>query len=210
MFKSLICVAILAAATASAQEWDVGITGGFAMANDLTVKNGANSANAGFKNGAVFGVYAGQDMYRYWSGEANYLYRRSDLKMEGNGKSSTLDGHTHLITGDILAHFRPRGARIRPFVSFGGGIKLMVGTGNEGIQPLGNTLAALTATNETMPVGEVGAGVKIQLSKMVRLRLQVRDFISGKPNDVISTVPGATMSGFSNDILGTVSLGLTW
>ncbi|MEQ1946824.1 MAG: outer membrane beta-barrel protein [Bryobacteraceae bacterium] len=210
MFKSLICVAILAAATASAQEWDVGVTGGLGMANNLTVKNGSTSADAGFKNGAVFGVYGGQDMYRYWSGEANYLYRRSDFKIEGNGKSATLDGHTHLITGDILAHFRPRGSRIRPFVSFGGGVKLMVGTGNENpSQPLG-TLAALTATTETLPVGEIGAGVKIQLSKMLRLRVQVRDFISGKPQDVIATAPGSTLSGFSNDILGTVSLGLTW
>ena len=149
-------------------------------------------------------------MYNYWSGEANYLYRKSDLKIDGNGRSADLAAHTHIITGDILAHFRPKGASIRPFVSFGGGVKLMVGTGNENPnQPLGS-LAALTATNETLPVGEVGAGVKIQLSKMVRLRVQVRDFISRKPQDVIATAPGATLSGMSNDILATVALGLTW
>lgn len=210
MLKSLMCAAVLVAATASAQEWDVGIIGGIGFAKDLTVKNASASASTGFKNGVAYGVYGGEDMYNYWSGEANYLYRKSDFKLEGGGKSVDFAGHTHLITGDLLAHFTPRGSRFRPFVSFGGGVKLVVGTGQESAnQPLGN-LAALTATNEVLPVGEIGGGVKFQVSKMVRIRLQVRDYLSTKPKDIIATAPGATLTGFSNDLVGTISLGLTW
>ena len=139
MLKGLLCAALLAAATASAQEWDAGIIGGVGIAKDFTVKNSTTSASTGFKNGVLFGVYGGQEMYKYWSGEASYIYRKSNLKIDGNGKSADLAAHTHLITGDILAHFRPKGASIRPFVSFGGGIKLIAGTGNENpSQPLGN------------------------------------------------------------------------
>jgi len=219
MLKGLICAVVLAAATASAQEWDVGIVGGYGIGRDLTVTNPFATASTGFKNGGVFGVYGGQDMYRYWSGEANYLYRNSHLKLDSNGTAEDFAAHMHLITGDMLAHFAPKGSRFRPFVSFGGGIKLMVGTGDESRpQPLGacgttnnpKCFAALTATNEVLPVGEVGAGVKFQVSKMFRVRLQVRDFISPKPKDVISTGPGATLSGISNDIIATVGLGLTW
>jgi hypothetical protein len=210
MRKGLICAVVLAAATASAQQWDVGIVGGIGMATDFTVKNASTSAAAGFKNGAVFGAYAGEDSFRYWSGEVNYLYRQSNFKLEGAGKSADFAGHTHLITFDMLGHFRPKGSRIRPFVSFGGGAKVMVGTGQESAnQPLGS-LAALTNTREILAVGEVGAGVKIQVTKRFRIRVQVRDFISQKPQDVIATAPGATLSGMSNDILGTVSLGWSW
>ena len=111
----------------------------------MTVKNATTSASASVVTGLTLGAYAGQNMYRYWSGEVNYLYRVGDLKLAGNGQSVTFGAHTHLITGDFLAHFRPREARIRPFISFGGGIEIMEGTGQEAFnQPLGN-LAALTA-----------------------------------------------------------------
>jgi hypothetical protein len=188
----------------------LGVIGGFGYAPDLTVKNSVTSASTGYANGGVIGVYAGQDMYRYWSGEANYLYRMSNLKLSGNGKSVEFGGHTHIITGDFLAHFRPTGARIRPYISFGGGIEVVQGTGTESAtQPLGN-LAALTHTNEVKPVGEAGVGVKVQLTRHVRLRVQVRDFISSAPNEVITPAPGASISGIVNDIVGMGTLALTW
>jgi hypothetical protein len=70
----------------------LGVIGGFGYAPDLTVKNSVTSASTGYANGGVIGVYAGQDMYRYWSGEANYLYRMSNLKLSGNGKSVEFGG----------------------------------------------------------------------------------------------------------------------
>lgn len=215
MLKGLICAAVVLAATAAyanaqEQQWELGAIGGVGFSPDLTVKNATISASAGVKTGLTLGIYAGQDMYRYWSGEATYLYRAGDLKLEGSGKSVSFGAHTHLITGDFLAHFRPRGARIRPFVSFGGGVEVMVGTGQESAtQPLG-TLAALTATREVLPVGEAGVGVKVQLSKHLRLRVQVRDYFSQAPNDVIAPAPGATLSGLRQDVIGMGAIALTW
>ena len=219
MLKVWIGVLALTAATASAQNWDVGVSGGYGFENNLTVNNGSGSATTGFHNGGVFGIYGGQDTYRYWSGEANYLYRFSDLKLSEGGVSERFDAHTHLITGDLLAHLRPRESRIRPFFSFGAGLKIIVANGNEGTaQPLGQNcfnanptcFAALTDTREVQIVGEVGAGVKVKLSNRLQLRVQVRDFLSGRPHDVIAAGPGASISGFPNDIIGTVALGITW
>jgi hypothetical protein len=213
MLRGFLCAAVLFAATAtlaSAQEWELGAIGGFGYSPSLTVKNATASASTGVKTGVTVGFYAGQEMYRYFSGEANYLYRTGDLKLEGSGQSVSFGAHTHLITGDFLGHFRPRGARIRPYISVGGGIEVMQGTGQESAtQPLGN-LAALTATREVLPVGEVGAGVKIQLSPRLRLRVQVRDYISQSPNDVIAPAPGATLSGLRHDVIGMGALALTW
>ena len=81
----------------------------------------------------------------------------------------------------------------------------MEGTGNESAtQPLG-TLAALTATREVLPVGEAGLGVKFQVSEHIRLRVQVRDYFSKAPDEVIAPAPGASLSGLRQDIIGTVS-----
>ncbi len=95
---------------------------------------------------------------------------------------------------------------------------MIEGAGNEGTaQPLGNCFtagptcyAALTSTQEVQLVGEIGVGVKVQLANHFRLRIQVRDYISPKPNQVIAPGPGATLTGFPNDVVGTVSLGFTW
>jgi hypothetical protein len=213
MLKGLVWTLVLAAAPAIAQEparWELGVIGGFGYAPSLTVRNSAASASTGFAKGGVIGFYAGEDSYRYWGGEATYLYRMSDLKLSGSGKSVKFGGHTHLITGDFLAHFRPVGSHIRPFISFGGGVEVIQGTGEESAaQPLGN-LAALTATREVLPVGEAGAGVKIQLRPHLRLRVQVRDYISAAPNEVIAPAPGAVIHGFVNDIIGMGTLAWTW
>src|ERR1022692_4628294 len=119
MLRGLICTVVAVAATAAyaqAQEqppgqlWEVGGIGGVGYSPNLTVSNGASKASTGVQMGPVVGVYGGEDMYRYWSGEATYLYRAGDLKLAGSGQSASFGAHTHLITGDFLAHFRPRGA----------------------------------------------------------------------------------------------------
>ena len=116
MLKGFICAVVFAASAtlASAQTWELGAIGGFGYSPSLTVKNATTSASAGMKTGVTVGVYAGEELYRYFSGEATYLYRAGDLKLEGSGKSVSFGAHTHIITGDFLGHFRPRGARIRP------------------------------------------------------------------------------------------------
>jgi hypothetical protein len=211
-----MCVLFLAAATACAQEWDVGVIGGFGASNDLTAKRGDGAtASVGVKSGAVYGVYGGEDMYRYWSGEATYLYRQSTLKESTSSVSESFAAHTHLMFGEILGHFAPRESRLRPFLSFGGGLKLLAGTGDEGApQPLclsANTcFAALTATRQVQPVGVVGAGLKYKVNNHLRLRVQIRDFISTKPQDVISPGPGSHLSGLPNDFVGTFSVGYIW
>jgi len=215
MLKSLTCAAVMMAAAAglaSAQEpeWEVGAIGGAGFSPDLTVKNATTSASASVRPGITAGVYGGQDMYPFWSGEATYLYRDGNLKLSGNNQSASLSAHTHLITGDFLAHFKPRGAHIRPFISFGGGIEILEGTGQESFnQPLGN-LAALTATREVLPVGEIGAGVKVRLANHLQLRVQARDYISQAPHEVIAPAPGAKLAGIRQDIIATVALGLVW
>ncbi len=211
MLKKLALTGLLAAGVACAQEWEVGAIGGYGYAPHLTVNKGSASAETGIGSGGVVGVFAGEDMYKFWSGEVRYLYRFDDLKLSsGNVTTPNFGAHTHIVTADFLGHFRPKGSTFRPFIAFGGGAKVMVGSGIESAgQPLGS-FAALTATHETLPVGDVGGGVKIDLHKNLRLRVEMRDYISPAPNKVIAPAPGASMGGVLNDFQGMVGLSLTW
>ena len=216
MLRAWMCVVFLAAVTASAQQWDVGMIGGYGVGNSITVKrDDGTSANTGFRDGAAFGVYGGEDTYRYWSGEVSYMYRQSTLKENTSAVSETFAAHSHIVTGALLAHFAPRESRVRPFLSAGGGVRLVVANGREGVpQPLcvtGNScFAALTATHQLQAVAVVGGGVKFRLTKHLGMRAEVRDFVSGKPREVIVPGPKATLSGVPLDYIGTVSLGIIW
>jgi hypothetical protein len=206
MVKGFLFVCCFAASVASAQEWYVGGTGGYAFAPDLTVKSPAGSANAGFVNGGAVGGFFGADTYNYWGGEVRYLYRFSDLKLSSGGTSVHFGAHTNIIHADFLGHFRPRESRIRPFIAFGAGIKVLQGTGAESAdQPLGD-IAALTHTLETLPVADVGAGVKVNFGKAWQVRFEVRDYLSPAPNKVILPDPGGSISGWVNDVVGLVSI----
>jgi hypothetical protein len=69
---------------------------------------------------------------------------------------------------------------------------------------------ALTATKETLGMVDVGAGVKINLHRHVRFRVEMRDFISPAPTNVIAPAPGATVHGIMNDIQVLGAFSLTW
>jgi len=198
------------AAGAYGQTWEVGAMGGYGYAPSLTVTAPAGSANTGFENGGTVGAYGGEDTPGHFGGEARYLYRYSNLKLYSGNTSVSFGGHIHIIEGNILAYFRPKGSRLRPFVAFGGGIKVLQGTGVESAsQPLGR-FAALTATREILPTADVGVGIKLDLKKHMRLRVEVRDYISASPSGVIAPAPGAGIGGISHDILGLAGLGYTW
>jgi hypothetical protein len=76
-------------------------------------------------------------------------------------------------------------------------------------QPLAR-FAALTATHEILPTAGVGVGVKIALKQHVRLRVEVRDYISAAPSGVIAPAHGLSINGISHDILGLAGLSYTW
>jgi opacity protein-like surface antigen len=208
----LTCCALLAAGAAFAQSetLEVGAIGGFGMARDFTITSPAGSAKAGFSNGPAIGAFFGGDSGDHWGGEVRYLYRFSNLRLSGTGGEAKFDSHTHIVHGDILAYFKPRSAKVRPFIAFGGGVKGIFGTGIESAaQPLGR-FAGLTNTHELLAMADVGAGIKYAVSKNVRIRVEVRDYMSKRPNKVIAPAPGTSVSGFLNDIVASASVSYSW
>ena len=113
---------------------------------------------------------------------------------------------THTINYDFLLHFKPSDAKVRPFVSAGAGIKFYRGTGTEAVtQPL-SQYALLTKASDLTGVVSVGGGVKIKLGKNAWLRLDVHDYMSPFPKQVITPNVGANVEGWLHDIVPMVAI----
>jgi len=214
----LATLAILGAGSTACQaqsseagpKWEIGVLGGGGFYNSASVSSPAGSGDAGIKNSVAVGAFLGNDLYKHLGGELRYEFFPGDLKVSSGGTEATFSGLAHAIHYDFLFHFAPKGSRIRPFVSAGGGVKLYQGTARATVtQPL-SALALLTNTHEIKGLGVFGGGVKAQVSSHVMLRFEVQDFLTPFPRQVIAPAPGAKISGLLNDIVFLAGLGITF
>lgn len=203
----VICAALLAAGLpAAGQNWEVGAGGGFGFYTNKTVTAGSLSGETGFERGFAAGGWLGNDISEYFGGEFRYTYRKNDLKLSSGSTKVTFTGDSHIIHYDFLIYAARRGSKVRPFAAVGGGIKVYRGTGaTQAVQPLSN-LALLSPVTETKGLGSVGGGVKFQIAPGVVLRVEVRDFITPFPKQVIVPSIGASVSGIIHDIVPMVGI----
>ena len=67
--------------------------------------------------------------------------------------------------------------------------------------------ALLTKARQAQPVVSLGGGVKVKLPRNLVLRVEVRDYASPFPVEVISPAAGAKISGWLHDIVPLVGIG---
>lgn len=159
---------------------------GAGFANDLTVSNAAGSASAGLANGMTAGVILGHDLYSRVSGELHYTIDFSDLRVSSGATSATFGGQTHSVDYDVLIHARSAESRVRPFALAGGGMRDFRGVGTEeAYQPL-SSFALLTKTSQWTPTVTFGGGVKFAITRRLLLRVELRDYFSRFPTQVIA------------------------
>jgi hypothetical protein len=202
----ILMVLFVTAATAAAQQWELGVSAGFGYLRNPAVTSAAGAGTAGFKDGMAFGAVAGNDMYDRLSGEMHYLYRVSNLKVTAGGQEAGFGGETHVVHYDLLVHMAERGARIRPFLAGGGGIKVYRGTGTEQAYQPANKFALLTKTQEIKPLVSAGGGVKVALTDSLLLRMEFRDYMTPFPSEVVAPAPGARIKGWLHDFVPTVGI----
>jgi hypothetical protein len=202
----LLSVLGLLPMTMAAQNWEIGASGGGSFYTSSDVVKGNSSVQASFSPGFTAGFILGQDMGRYWGGEIRYDFQRNDAKLDGNGGKATFGAQSHTIHYDFLLHFKPSGEKVRPYISFGAGVKQFRGTGPEVVsQPL-SEFALLTLTTDTTPVAVVGFGVKVKAGKKSSVRVEMKDFISPVPSKVFAPNRGASVSGWIHNFVPTVGV----
>jgi hypothetical protein len=208
-FVSIMFLASLATAPAAlAQKWEVGLAGGGSFYTSQTVQNPAGNGSAGLSDGFGVSAWLGNNTTNVIGGELRYDYEHSDLHLSSGGSSVSFGAQTNAVHYDFLLHFAPSESRVRHFVAAGAGVKLFTGTGTEqAFQPLSN-LALLTKTSQLEPVISVGGGMKFTLSKAATLRLEVHDYLSPFPTNIIAPAPGSKLGGWLSDFV--VSAGLSF
>lgn len=192
-----------------AQNWDVGLAGGFSTYNDATIKTPSGaSAQAGFEQNFAAGAALDQDVSEHIGGELRYTFLNGASTVHSNGTEANIAAMSQAIGYDFLFYGTPRRSRVRPFLAVGAGIKRYDGTGTEYIaQPLSN-FALLRTGHQVEAMLSGGGGIKMYLSDRWVLRFDFRDFATPLPNRLFAAVPGTKVSGWLNDFVPMV--GVDW
>lgn len=197
----IVCATMAAMPQASAQKWELGggVGGGFYTSQDVTAPG--ESAEAKIQSSISGSAWFANNGPGKWAGEVRYDYQAGDLQLSSGGTQATFAANTQAVHFDFLYHFSKAEARIRPFVAAGAGIKIYRGTGTQVVyQPLSN-LALLSQDQDLTPLISVGAGVKVKLASHLQIRLDVHDYLTTFPKQVIAPAPGAKVGGWLQDFV---------
>jgi hypothetical protein len=207
--RVVFAVSALLATASSAwcQKWEFGGAVGGGFYTSKTVQNvTAGNATAKIGSGLTASAWLANNTSDRWAGELRYDFQRGPLGISSGGSSASFGAISHSVHYDVHLHFAPREASIRPFVAFGGGMKMFQGTGREvAAQPL-SRIALLTKTTDIRPVVSVGAGVKARLNDRWTLRAGVWDFVTPFPNKVITPNVGSSVGGWMHDFVPMVGI----
>jgi hypothetical protein len=207
MQKLTVCLFVLSlGGTCLAQEWEIGAAAGYAFYSNPTVTRGSETATAGFKEGAAFSAFGTQNLYNRLGGQFRYTYQMSDLKVSSGGTEATFGGRSQAFHYDLLFYASGKESRLRPYAAAGGGIKLYEGTGREAeSQPL-SQFAILTKTSQVQGLISVGGGLKYRVGGRTFLIVEMRDYITPAPKDVIAPYTGSKLTGWVHSIVPMVGL----
>jgi len=203
-----VCLAAFAPCL-MAQRWEVGggVGGGFYTSQDVSLAGSSVSAN--LSSNLEGSAWLGNNGINKWGGELRFDYQLGDLALNGQGQSASFAARSYGMHYDMLYHFTPNGSRIRPYVALGAGIKIYQGTGAPvAYQPL-YQYALLSTGQDLVPMISGGAGVKMQLASHLQLRIEVHDYATPFPKQVITPNEGAKVGGWLMDFVPSVGLSYT-
>jgi len=185
---------------AFAQKWEVGAGVGGDFYTSQTISNPLGNADASLAKGFAVSAWLANNTSQSLGGEMRYDFEKSDLKLSGQGTSASFGAHTQAFHYDFLFHMAPPAA--------GGGVKLYSGTGTESeVQPL-SSAAFLTKTSQIEGLISIGGGLKWTVGQSSQLRLEVHDYLTPFPKNVIAPAAGSKVGGWLQDFV--VSVGISF
>jgi outer membrane protein W len=209
-FLSLMFLAsVVAVPAAFAQKWEVGFGAGGSFLTSETITNPAGNADATRDPGLALSAWLDNNIGSgLFGGELRYDYEMGDLKLSSGGTSVKFGSQSNAIHYDFLYNFASSESAVRPYIAAGGGVKWYSGTGTEQVyQPLSN-IAVFSDVRDMRALVSVGAGVKFNIAKSTMLRLEVHDYLTPFPSNLIAPVSGSSVGGWLQDFV--VSAGLSF
>ncbi len=175
MKSSTLAVLLLAGASiASAQSAEASISFGQSIIRDKALGTDVPGATSfynvkdGFRVGARFTV----NTKRYLGHEFGYGYSRT--KLEYPDAVTTVGLPTHQAFYNVLLYAIPEGKPVRPYIAGGGHFSTYYPPG----------ASAYNGGGQTKFGYNYGAGVKIKVSELFHIRLDLRDYSNPKPFDL--------------------------
>ncbi len=202
----VVCLPLAILPAAVAQSWEFGgaVGGGFYTSQDVTAPGA--SASAKIATNLAASAWLTNNGRGHWGGEVRYDYQLGDLSLSSGSTNASFAAQSYAMHYDVLWYATPNGSKVRPFVAAGGGIKVYRGTGNEVVyQPLSG-LALLTKGQDLTPLVSVGAGIKAQVSSHIQFRVEVHDYLTTFPKNIITPNQGAKVGGWMQDFVPMVGI----
>jgi len=183
----LLCVC---AGVSSAQVGEISLSFGESLFKDNLLGFADSATQFKMVNGFRVTARLTLNTKRFIGHEFGYSYSRTKLGIVGSPDQISTPIHQGFY--DYLVYATPEGSWVRPFAAGGGQFSTFV--------PPGASVAYGTGT--TKYGGNFGGGVKVKLNSMFALRLDVRDYVTTKPFDLIGK------SGALHQIEASAGLGL--
>jgi len=191
--KCLLAIAISAAAFG--QMFEAGADIGYGIYHNGSIYSAAGTADAGIRNRFAAGIDIAHQFSRYVGAQFSYLYHDGHPFLEAPGVKSDIQGQSQALTMELLFHFKPRQARLRPFIAGGAGGKGYIIAGPAPLpQPIPQ-IASLTTNDVWKVVFTAGGGVSYLLRPHLLLRAEFRDYITTFPRQQIVPAPHNTARG---------------
>ena len=171
---SVVLVLCAFAAVSSAQVGELSVSLGRSIFKDNKLGSAGDLASQ-FKvdDGFRIGARLTFNTKRFIGHEIGYAYSRSKLGLTSSSEQASMPVHQGFY--DFLVYVTPEGSRIRPFGAGGGQFSTFVPPG-----------ASVTYGTGTTKYGfNYGAGLKVRLTPIFAIRLDVRDYVTTKPFDLV-------------------------
>jgi len=200
--RILIAAAALALAPAAlAQRWEIGGGAGGSFYPSNTVTSGSASATIDPATAIAGGVWLSNSINSHLGGEIRLDYTRGDLDLTSGGTTASFLAEAYTMHYEFQWHLTNTEARVRPFVAVGGGVKYYRGIGSQvEFQPL-SQFALLSQTTDLKPVASAGGGIKFRVTGHLGFRVEVHDYFTPFPTNVIVPNVGSKISGWMQQIV---------
>jgi Outer membrane protein beta-barrel domain len=192
----------------AAQNWEAGGAAGFGFYHSVAIEGPGASGSAGFGPRFVLSAMAGKSLAEHLAIEGRYIYQDGDLQILGRGEEANLDGDSSALSGELVYSLLGRRASLRPYFAAGGGVRVYRGTQNPAPDEPLMDLALLHHATQAVGLVSFGGGVKWHFAEHWWVRLDLRDYVTPFPTQVISPAVGLRLNGRLHDFVP--MLGLSW
>lgn len=209
-----LLLSMAAPAPALGQDHDrvyVGIVAGIATlsadAQSVTDPPRASVSLYSPENGPTLNAFAGVDLGRFISVQANYVWNRNDVTLLSSFTSPLAGGFVeqrrgttqHAVVGDALLYFRAAGSGVRPYLSAGGGVVRFHGESPSRTAASGGLSAADGEFTSSRLALRVAVGIDLAMGRAWSFRYSFSETMTGNPLSERLTPPGTRgLANFQN------------